>query len=217
MLYLVGSAFIILVLAKERSLRLLQDAVFTDELTGSLNRRGFFAAAERLLARHTRSGTPLSVLIFDLDHFKSINDRFGHAAGDEALKLFATTARHTLRASDVFARFGGEEFAVILPGSFLEARAAAERVRLAFERAGGIVAGCPLGATVSVGAATASMCAHIPTLLTAADRALYRAKANGRNCVEGSETIVATRGAAHVAPSPRRKSDALSWRLAASS
>jgi diguanylate cyclase (GGDEF)-like protein len=215
MLYVVGSAFIILVLAKERSLRLLQDVALTDELTGSLNRRGFFAAAERLLARQTRSREPLSVLLFDLDHFKSINDRFGHAVGDETLKLFAATASRTLRASDVFARFGGEEFVVMLPGSLAEARAAAERVRVAFEKAADMVAGCPLGATVSVGAATASMCADIPTLLTAADRALYRAKANGRNCIEGTETIVGMPAAGHVA-SARRKSDALSWQTAPS-
>jgi GGDEF domain-containing protein len=130
MLYVVGSAFIILVLAKERTMRLHQDAALKDELTGALNRRGFFATAERMLSRHNRSRTPMSILIFDLDHFKSINDRFGHAIGDEALKLFAATASKTLRASDVFARFGGEEFVVLLPGSLAEATAAADRVRV---------------------------------------------------------------------------------------
>ena len=210
MLYVVGSAFIILLLAKERTLRLHQDAAFSDELTGVLNRRGFFAAADRMVSQHKRR-MPLSVLIFDLDHFKSINDRFGHAFGDETLRLFATTASNTLRASDVFARFGGEEFVVMLPGSLPEATAAAERVRRAFERAGASVAGCALGATVSIGAASAAICADIPTLLTAADRALYRAKANGGNCIEGIETAAGTSIADRGTSSGERRAEGLSW------
>jgi diguanylate cyclase (GGDEF)-like protein len=184
-LYVVGSAFIILVLAKERRLRMHQDAAFTDDLTGALNRRGFFAAAERVLAQHMRKRAPLSVLIFDLDHFKSINDRFGHAIGDAALKVFATTAMRTLRSADVFARFGGEEFVVVLLGGLAEARAAAERVRRTFETAARTVEGCSLAATVSVGAASAAADADIRVLLAAADGALYRAKAKGRNRFEG--------------------------------
>jgi diguanylate cyclase (GGDEF)-like protein len=201
MLYMVGSAFIILLLAKERSLRLYQDAAFTDELTGSFNRRGFFVAAERLLFQQKRTRAPLSVLIFDLDQFKTINDRYGHAIGDEALKLFAVTARKTLRASDLFARFGGEEFVVMLPGSLGEATAAAERVRRAFERAAVSVAGCTLGATVSVGAASTPRDASVATLLTTADRALYRAKANGRNRTEGVEQAPAPSSADRKNPS----------------
>ncbi|MET0539394.1 MAG: GGDEF domain-containing protein [Xanthobacteraceae bacterium] len=205
MLYVVGSPFIILVLAKERTLRLHQDAAFTDELTGVLNRRGFFAAAERMVSQHKRR-MPLSVLIFNLDHFKSINDRFGHAMGDETLRLFATTASNTLRATDV--RFGGEEFVVMLPGSLPEATAAAERDRDAFERVGATVAGCVLGATVSIGAASASIYADIPTLLTAADRALYRAKANGRNRIAGIEAAAGTSIADRGTPSSGRKAGA---------
>src|SRR5215468_1965090 len=101
MLYVVGTAFIVLVLTKERTLRLQRDAASTDELTGILNRRGFFAGAQQLLARQAKRGEPVTVLMFDLDHFKSINDHFGHAIGDEALRLFATTAAANLRASDV--------------------------------------------------------------------------------------------------------------------
>jgi diguanylate cyclase (GGDEF)-like protein len=187
MLYVVGTAFIVLVLAKERTVRIQKDAASTDELTGMLNRRGFFAAAHQLVARQAKKREPVSVLMFDLDHFKSINDRYGHAVGDEALRVFAVTASGNLRVSDVVARFGGEEFVAMLPGSLADARAAAERVRLAFQAAAGVVADRPLAATVSIGAASAELCADIAALITAADGALYKAKANGRNRVEGVE------------------------------
>jgi diguanylate cyclase (GGDEF)-like protein len=187
MLYVVGTAFIVLVLAKERAVRIQKDAASTDELTGMLNRRGFFAAAPLLVARQAKNQEPVSVLVFDLDHFKSINDRFGHAVGDEALRLFAATAIGNLRVSDIVARFGGEEFVAMLPGSLADATAAAERVRLAFQATAGTVAGRPAAATVSIGTASAEYCADIGALIVAADGALYRAKANGRNRVEGVE------------------------------
>jgi diguanylate cyclase (GGDEF)-like protein len=187
MLYVVGTAFIVLVLAKERTVRIQKDAASTDELTGLLNRRGFFAAAHQLVARQAKKREPVSVLMFDLDHFKSINDRYGHAVGDEALRVFALTASSSMRASDVVARFGGEEFIAMLPGSLADAGAAAERVRLAFQAAAGIVAQQPLAATVSIGAASAEVCADIAALIAAADGALYRAKTSGRNRVEGVE------------------------------
>ena len=133
-------------------MRIQRDAALTDELTGALNRRGFFAAAEKLMARQAASGQPVSVLMFDLDHFKSINDRFGHAAGDETLKLFAGTASGNMRCSDLFARLGGEEFAAVLPCSLADAAMVAQRVRSAFQAAAGVVAGAPVAGTVSVGA-----------------------------------------------------------------
>ena len=187
MLYVVGTAFIALVLANERSLRMQRIAALTDELTGSLNRRGFFAAAQQLLSQQMKNREPVSVLMFDLDHFKSINDRFGHQTGDETLKLFAAIGRSTLRSSDIFARFGGEEFVAMLPGSLAGATVAAERVRQIFQGAAGIIAGSPVAATVSIGAASAELGADIAALLTAADQVLYRAKQNGRNRVEGVE------------------------------
>src|SRR6266849_5281949 len=150
MLYVVGTAFIVLVLAKERSVRILRDAASTDEMTGLLNRRGFFAAAYQLVARQAARRAPVSVLMFDLDHFKSINDRFGHRVGDEALRLFAATASANLRAADVVGRFGGEEFVAILPGNLADAATAAERMRMAFRAAAGTVADCRLDATVSI-------------------------------------------------------------------
>jgi diguanylate cyclase (GGDEF)-like protein len=185
MLYVVGTAFIVLVLAKERSVRIQRDAASTDEMTGLLNRRGFFAAAHQLVARQAKKGEPVSVLMFDLDHFKSINDRFGHPVGDEALRLFAAIANGNMRASDIIARFGGEEFIAMLPGTLADATAAAERVRIAFQAVAGKVAGCQLDATVSIGAASGGI--DIAALIATADAALYRAKRNGRNRVEGTE------------------------------
>jgi diguanylate cyclase (GGDEF)-like protein len=196
MLYVVGTAFVVLVLVKERMLRAQRDAALTDELTGALNRRGFFAAAQQLVAQHAKNGEPVSVLMFDLDHFKSINDRFGHPIGDQTLKLFAAIARNTMRSSDILARFGGEEFVAMLPCSLADSAVAAERVRKAFEAAAGMVAGCPIAATVSVGGASTELCADVAALLTAADQALYRAKARGRNrveCIERELPIMLTR------------------------
>jgi diguanylate cyclase (GGDEF)-like protein len=201
MLYVVGTAFIVLVLAKERTVRIHRDAASTDELTGILNRRAFFAAAQQLVARQAKKGEPVSVLMFDLDHFKSINDRFGHPVGDAALQLFATTASTSLRATDIVARFGGEEFIAMLPGSLADATAAAERVRQAFQAAAVSVADHPAAATVSIGAASAKLCADVATLIASADSALYRAKSNGRNRVEGVDqelpVIVTTGKPAH--------------------
>jgi diguanylate cyclase (GGDEF)-like protein len=215
MLYVVGTAFIVLVLAQERTVRIQMDAASTDELTGMLNRRGFFSAARQLVARQVKKGEPVSVLMFDLDHFKSINDRFGHPVGDETLRAFAATVTDNLRASDVVARFGGEEFVAVLPSSLADAMIAAERVRTSFQRAGATLAGCPLAATVSVGAASAGLCADVAALLTAADRALYQAKANGRNRVESIEpelpTIITTSRPA-LAPA-RGMPDALAWHV----
>jgi diguanylate cyclase (GGDEF)-like protein len=182
MLYVVGTAFIVLVLAKERSVRILRDAASTDEMTGLLNRRGFFAAAHQLVARQAARRAPVSVLMFDLDHFKSINDRFGHPVGDEALRLFAATASANMRAADVVGRFGGEEFVAILPGNLADATVAGERVRVAFQAAAGMVADCRLDGTVSIGAASGGI--DVAALIAAADAALYRAKAGGRNRVE---------------------------------
>jgi diguanylate cyclase (GGDEF)-like protein len=184
MLYAVGTAFVVLVLANERTMRIHKDAAVTDELTGLLNRRGVLQAAQGLMTRQAQKGASVSALMFDLDHFKSINDAFGHVIGDEALRLFAATASASMRASDIVGRFGGEEFVALLPGNLAEAEVAAERVRRAFERAGVMVAGCNLNSTVSVGAASGQSGTDIVALLAAADAALYRAKANGRNRVE---------------------------------
>jgi diguanylate cyclase (GGDEF)-like protein len=186
-LYAVGTAFIVLVVATERTMRMHRDAAVTDELTGLLNRRGVLQAAQALIARQAQKGQSVGALMFDLDHFKSINDRFGHAIGDQALHLFAVTASASTRATDIVGRFGGEEFVALLPGTIADAKLVAERIRKAFEAVGVTVAGCDLNATVSIGAAAGQPGTDIVALLAAADAALFRAKANGRNRVEAAK------------------------------
>jgi diguanylate cyclase (GGDEF)-like protein len=185
MLYAVGTAFIVLVLTKERTLRMHKTAALTDPLTGLFNRRGLIEAARELAEKYAKkAGKPVAMLAFDLDNFKSINDRFGHALGDDVIKLFASTANSSLRLTDFVVRLGGEEFAAIMPGTLEDGLMVAERVRAAFEAAARTVSGCYVGATVSVGVASHETAANIDALLARADAALYAAKANGRNRVE---------------------------------
>lgn len=182
LLYVVGTAFIVVVMAKEHSALVLKTAAMTDHLTGLFNRRGFFEAAEKLIETQRKQGQSVTIMMFDLDHFKSINDRFGHDVGDEALQAFAATASTNMRLHDIFGRLGGEEFAAILPGGAETALMVGERVRVAFETSGAEIAGHAMNATVSIGI-TESLAdvAHIQTMLSRADRALYAAKAKGRN------------------------------------
>jgi diguanylate cyclase (GGDEF)-like protein len=192
LLYAVGAAFIVLVLTQDHKVLVHKTAALTDPLTGVLNRRGFLDNAATLLAIQGKRKAPITVLLFDLDRFKSINDRFGHATGDEAIKLFAATASGVMRSDDIFARIGGEEFAAIVAGDAEDGRAAAERVRFAFELRGVIIAEHEIGATVSTGVATGMPArkvdlAFVETLLARADTALYRAKENGRNRIEVAE------------------------------
>lgn len=182
-LYAVGTAFIVLVMTKERSLRTHKTAALTDPMTGLFNRRGFVEGARQILSTQARRHQPVSALLFDLDHFKSVNDRFGHAVGDETLKLFASVVSTNMRVSDPIGRLGGEEFAAVIPGDLNDAVNVAERVRVAFESAARAVSGHYLGATVSVGVACGERVADVDALLAQADEALYDAKAAGRNCV----------------------------------
>ena len=174
-LYVVGAAFIVLVLAKDRTVSQYKLAAATDPLTELLNRRGFFEAAAGIMTARQSSKEPVCVLAFDLDHFKSINDRFGHNTGDATLHLFAAVVKKTLRAGDAIGRLGGEEFIALLPTSLGDATAAANRVRRAFASAAA-AAGSHAAATVSAGVACGSAFAEIDTLIARADAALYRAK-----------------------------------------
>ena len=187
-IYGVGAAFAIVVMAKERVALIHKTAAMTDLLTGLFNRRAFLEAANRLIEQRARKSQPVSLLAFDLDKFKSINDRFGHAVGDDALKVFAAIASTNVRATDVVGRLGGEEFACIIPGNTEEAAIVAERLRAAFQAAGIVIAGQEIGATVSIGVASAIPPVAIDSLLVRADAALYRAKHNGRNRVEFDRT-----------------------------
>jgi diguanylate cyclase (GGDEF)-like protein len=184
LLYVVGTAFMIVIMTKERVALGHKAAAMTDPLTGLFNRRAFFELGRQLMARQARTKAAVSVLVFDLDHFKSINDRFGHAVGDDALRLFATTVRDNVRATDVLARLGGEEFAAILPGGAAEAAIVGERLRAAFQGAAVEISCHSIGATVSIGVAAAAAPVELDRLLQRADTALYAAKSNGRNRVE---------------------------------
>ena len=185
--YTFGSAFLLLTMIKERAEARHRQAATIDPLTGVPNRRGFVDRAERLLAACRSEGQPVSLLLFDLDHFKRVNDTFGHQTGDDVLVAFCGAAQHRFNEKDVFARLGGEEFACLLPGTTSQAAfAVAERIRSDFEAARWMAGAARLRASVSVGVAnTADTGGELSALLGAADKALYRAKANGRNRVEG--------------------------------
>jgi diguanylate cyclase (GGDEF)-like protein len=188
-LYAVGTVFVIFMLVSDRAVTAHKTAASMDPLTGMFNRRGFSEATARVIEREAHAGRPVTVLIFDIDHFKSINDRFGHPAGDEILKLFATIVINSLRISDLSGRIGGEEFAALLPCSLEEGVLAAERVREAFASSGIVVDEGPVDTTVSIGVAGGPAGTELEVLLAAADTALYTAKRGGRNRVEAAEEL----------------------------
>ena len=163
--------------------RRLQELASIDSLTGASNRRHFMELAKVEISRARRQGLPLSVIMLDIDFFKSINDRFGHETGDKVLAALAATIQATLRGGDIFARMGGEEFIVMLPGQGLaEALQMAERLRLLIAQ--DEVPGCPARITVSAGLASLeNESDEIVDLLRRADQGLYRAKSQGRNQV----------------------------------
>jgi diguanylate cyclase (GGDEF)-like protein len=137
-----------------------------------------------MIEREAKAGRPITVMIFDIDHFKSVNDTYGHAAGDDVLKVFASVTVGALRITDLIGRVGGEEFAALLPCAMDEALLAAERVREAFEQSGVAIDDVPLVTTVSVGVAGGPANTELDVLMASADTALYRAKRGGRNRVE---------------------------------
>ena len=181
-IYAVGTAFIVLLLVKDHHLYVYRRAATTDHLTGLPNRRAFLQGASELCARQARKREPVTLMMFDLDHFKSINDRFGHATGDEALKVFAGVLNTGMRADDIIGRLGGEEFAVIVPGTIDVAEKIGERIRSGFEQAGQVIDGHLVRGTVSVGAAAChAPVTDLDALIDRADQALYDAKRRGRN------------------------------------
>jgi diguanylate cyclase (GGDEF)-like protein len=188
-LYAVGTVFVIFMLVSERTVTAHKTAASVDPLTGMFNRRGFAEACARVIEREAKAGRPLCAMIFDIDHFKGINDRFGHPAGDEILKLFATVVVNNLRLSDLSGRIGGEEFAALLPCPLEEGVIAAERVREAFEASGIVCEEGKVDTTVSIGVAGGPAGTELEVLLAAADTALYQAKRGGRNRVEAAEEL----------------------------
>jgi diguanylate cyclase (GGDEF)-like protein len=184
--------FTLLLLAAERSQQLLADHAQRDPLTGALNRSGLHLSYERLAAaRHAvRQDNDamlrvVSLVVIDLDHFKTINDTHGHAMGDDVLRLFASIASGGLRAGDTLARYGGDEFVVLLPHTAGgEALAIAERIRVAFANATGSLGALAVRPTLSIGIAAGSLTDDtLDTILPRADEALYRSKREGRNRV----------------------------------
>ena len=207
LLFTISVAFILLAMAKERTELRHRNAAMLDPLTGIANRRSFLQDASLLAKRHRADPRPTAVLLIDLDHFKSINDRFGHALGDRVLEMFTETARKSVRASDLLGRLGGEEFAAMLYDTTRDkAVAVAERIRESFAVAAKEVDGRPLCATVSIGLAYCEQSAiDVPEMLAQSDQALYFAKENGRNRVEvASLEMVMERkaGKPAVAPEP---------------
>jgi diguanylate cyclase (GGDEF)-like protein len=223
LLFTVILAFLELNMTKERTELKHKINSLIDPLSGVANRRAFLDRASYLLGRLEADHEPLAMLLFDLDHFKQINDRLGHATGDTVLQVFAATASSTLGADLLFARIGGEEFASCLPvGDMDEAYAIAERVRRNFAAAAARFGSGQLLPSVSVGVTLGREPGMtVGSLLSIADRALYRAKELGRNRVEtemedggpaAAPSIVpiigSDRTAANTPASPRR------WRAA---
>ena len=186
LLFTISVAFTLLAMAKERPEFRLRNAAMVDSLTGIANRRSFLQDGEGLAKRHAADPSPTAVLLIDLDHFKSINDRFGHAVGDRVLQIFARTAQEAIKVPDLLGRLGGEEFAVLLHDVGPERAAArAELIRTSFAEAAAEVDGYPVNATLSVGMVCSRGGAFdLGELLTQADHALYEAKERGRNRIE---------------------------------
>ena len=175
----------VILMVNDRLRTTLEHLAFRDSLSGAYNRRAFLEIAERELARADRRQRTIALLMMDLDHFKSVNDRHGHAAGDRVIVDFCRRVGALLRRQDIFARYGGEEFVVLLPDTARdEAHTVAQRICSSVAAPGGEER-LPLY-TVSIGLATLAGAANesIASLIGRADAALYRAKENGRNRVE---------------------------------
>lgn len=186
LLFTISITFILLAMAKERTEYRHKTAALVDPLTNLANRRSFLLDASAIVKRAVADSRPAAVILIDLDNFKSVNDRFGHAVGDMVLQIFADTAMAAVRPTDVVGRLGGEEFAIVLSQVGREkALTIAEDLRVGFAKAAAHVAGAEVGSTVSMGLVmTSEGPPDISVLLAHADQALYCAKDRGRNRVE---------------------------------
>lgn len=165
--------------------RQLEKDVVTDDLTKLLNRQGLEAELARELARARRRGEALALLVIDLDHFKKINDTYGHERGDQFLRDFASLLRRRFRQEDVVARFGGEEFVIAIQTPLVGAVAIAEEIRSATaEKLSLMLPDGSVAGTLSIGVCTFNSMEHVDgeALIAAADRLMYQAKQR-RNCI----------------------------------
>jgi diguanylate cyclase (GGDEF)-like protein len=188
-IFALGTAVFILALVKERNEAASRMAAQIDPLTGIANRGAFMESAERVVERCRRDSAAISVMMFDLDRFKVVNDTHGHAIGDAVIRKFCEVTAAALRPSDVFGRIGGEEFAVVLPGSGIEAAyVRADRIRASFAENCRFVGDHQVNTTVSGGV---SMSVNgeqtLSALLNYSDIALYCAKTEGRNRVKRAD------------------------------
>jgi diguanylate cyclase (GGDEF)-like protein len=166
----------------------MEKQAVTDQLTTLYNRRAFASMGEKEVGRARRYQRPLALILFDIDHFKNVNDTHGHLVGDQVLRILAEKVTRTTRSTDIVCRYGGEEFIVLMPEAGREeALAMAERLR---EMVSGITVVTPGGTlflTISLGVAELGSGNEetLETLILRADRAMYQAKAAGRNTVRG--------------------------------
>jgi diguanylate cyclase (GGDEF)-like protein len=195
MIFTVGSTALVIALVSERTTAKHRHAAETDGLTGLANRGALIAGGETRLVHARAERRDFALILFDLDRFKSVNDTYGHQAGDAVLRRFAEALSAGVRPNDLVGRIGGEEFVAIVPGAGAEAAIAiADRVRRNFATGGEWFDGKPVRATASAGIAVlrpTDQDSSLDDLLGHADQALYAAKTRGRNCVslhEGDDT-----------------------------
>lgn len=175
-------------------MRRLYESSTRDPLTGADNRRNMDSRLQAEIAFAQRHRRPLSVILLDIDHFKSVNDRYGHPAGDAVLKSVAGVVRGQLRTEDAFARYGGEEFVIVLRDTtVVQAALVAERVREKIAKTSIEIGGGAINVTVSAGCAAlaCSLGTSTEDLIGVADKRLYKAKRGGRNRVVSSDDTAA--------------------------
>jgi len=173
-------------LDNSRHVEQMERQAVTDQLTGLYNRRAFADMAEKEVGRARRYQRPLALILFDIDHFKNVNDTHGHLVGDHVLRILTEKVTKTTRSTDIVCRYGGEEFIVLMPEAGRdEALAMAERLRDEISRMSVVTAGGGLSLTISLGVAALDPDEDLANLIDRADKAMYEAKAVGRNTVRG--------------------------------
>ena len=167
----------------QKKTKILEQEILLDSLTGIYNRRAYELRIREELSRYQRYNQPFSLVLFDIDHFKKVNDRYGHQAGDKCLREITGRIRPSLRECDFLARYGGEEFVMILPGtSEDDAFKAAEKVRNLIEKTRFVYQGAEVPVTISLGLTQVKPTDQDPDMLfKRVDNAMYQAKKGGRN------------------------------------